>query len=67
VASTQFVYGGKTLPVTISLGVSGFDATRHAHTTELVDEADRCLYEAKRRGRNRTCHPADLGVRAPNR
>lgn len=60
VASTQFVYGGQQLPVTISLGVSGFDRERHHRSTDLVEDADRCLYEAKRRGRNRACRPADL-------
>jgi two-component system cell cycle response regulator len=60
VASTQFVYGGKVLPVTVSLGVSSFDPARHPSTLELIAEADRCLYEAKRRGRNRACHPLDL-------
>lgn len=67
VASTQFVYGGKVLPVTISLGVSSLDLVRHPRTIELVEEADRCLYEAKRRGRNRTCHLPDLGVPAQSR
>ncbi|MCX4242885.1 GGDEF domain-containing protein [Paraliomyxa miuraensis] len=61
VASTQFVYGGQVLPVTISLGVASFVQGRHSRTIDLVEEADRCLYEAKRRGRNRACHPADLG------
>jgi len=65
VASTQFVYGGKTLPVTISLGVSSFDPARHPRITELVEEADRCLYEAKRRGRNRACHLPDLAAGGP--
>lgn len=60
VASTQFVYGGQQLPVTISLGVAGFNRHRHRHSTELVEEADRCLYEAKRGGRNRACRPSDL-------
>lgn len=60
VASTQFVYGGKTLPVTISLGVASLDPVHHPRMIELVEEADRCLYEAKRRGRNRACQPLDL-------
>lgn len=61
VASTQFVYGGQVMPVTISLGVASFSHSRHTRTGELVEESDRCLYEAKRRGRNRACHVADLG------
>lgn len=67
VASTQFVYGGKTLPVTVSLGVASFDAARHPDHPALIEESDRCLYEAKRRGRNRACHLPDLGVPGPNR
>lgn len=63
VANTQFVYGGKSIPVTISLGVSGFARDRHPTGTLLVEDADRCLYEAKRRGRNRACRPADIGLR----
>src|SRR5690606_15828104 len=62
VASTQFVYGGQALPVTISLGVSSFSPSRHTRTIELVEEVDRCLYEAKRRGRNRACHLPDLSA-----
>ena len=62
VASTQFVYGGQALPVTISLGVSAFSPSRHTRTIELVEEVDRCLYEAKRRGRNRACHLPDLSA-----
>lgn len=61
VANTQFVYGGQSIPVTISLGVTGFARERHLSSTLLVEEADRCLYEAKRRGRNRSCRPSDLG------
>ncbi|MCA9705138.1 MAG: GGDEF domain-containing protein [Myxococcales bacterium] len=61
VANTQFVYGGQQLPVTISLGVASLDRVRHQRSTDLVEQADRCLYEAKHRGRNRVCQPSDLG------
>lgn len=60
VGSTHFVYGGVTLPVTISLGVSSLDRNRHDAAATLVEEADQCLYEAKRTGRNRVCRFEDL-------
>jgi len=48
-------YGGETQPtgrVTISLGVSG--ASEGKTLDELIDEADRALYKAKKAGRNNT-------------
>jgi two-component system, cell cycle response regulator len=60
VEDTQFVYGGQTLPITISIGVAALDASRHPESAALVTDADRCLYEAKRSGRNRVCRPSDL-------
>ncbi len=62
VANTQFVYGGQQLPVTISLGLCGLEPTQHERSTEVVEISDRCLYESKRRGRNRACRPADLAA-----
>lgn len=47
-------YGEKSLNVTISIGVSSF--TQHSEialSNELLSLADRCLYYAKRKGRNR--------------
>jgi two-component system cell cycle response regulator len=60
VEDTQFVYGGETLPITISVGVAALVASAHAEASALVADADRCLYEAKRSGRNRVCRPGDL-------
>lgn len=57
VQHTRFVYGGEELPVAMSLGVASFDAARHPSAAELVEEADRFLYTAKRGGRNRVCGP----------
>jgi two-component system cell cycle response regulator len=42
---------GRTLGVTASLGVAG--RGRHAGVDAILDAADRALYEAKERGRNR--------------
>lgn len=57
IAQTRFVYGGVELPVTISLGVSSFDPHRHHSANDLIEEADKFLYQAKRSGRNRVCGP----------
>ena len=40
--------------VTISIGVSTFDASAPASLSELLESADRALYMAKRGGRNRS-------------
>lgn len=61
VANTQFVYGGQHIPVTMSLGLSSHTRDRPRTVAALVQEADNCLYEAKRSGRNRVCRPSDLG------
>ena len=60
VATTHFVYGSVTLPVTISLGVASLSRERHATDSALVEEADQCLYEAKRSGRDKVCRFTDL-------
>jgi diguanylate cyclase (GGDEF)-like protein len=52
---------GMEPPLTVSLGVASFpiDGT---HQTELMGAADRALYEAKRRGRDRTITRTMLDV-----
>jgi diguanylate cyclase (GGDEF)-like protein len=52
VESTQFVFEGRVIPVTISVGVAQLDE-RHVGEQELVAAADRALYAAKHGGRNR--------------
>ena len=60
VSGTQFVYGGATLPITISLGVCSYDSSRHKTGADMISEADQCLYLAKRTGRNKFCRFEDL-------
>ena len=57
IEATRFVYGGKEIPVTMSLGVATFDGARHKTGLQLIEEADRHLYQAKRSGRNRVGGP----------
>jgi len=61
VETTRFVYGGTDVPVTMSVGVSSYDPARHRNAQDLLEDADRLLYNAKRTGRNRVCGPSDAG------
>ena len=51
-----FVYDNLELKITISLGVSFWDGVDPMSSKELVEAADRRLYEAKEGGRNKVCH-----------
>lgn len=61
VQGTAFVYGGKEIQVTVSLGVRSYDAGHHRCAQELLEDADRLLYRAKREGRNRVVTSDDDG------
>lgn len=47
-----FTFESNRLPVTVSIGVSSYDAAVHQTPEQLIQEADRKLYVAKRSGRN---------------
>jgi diguanylate cyclase (GGDEF)-like protein len=52
---------GKAIKVTMSFGLAFFPPKSKLSKDELIKLADRALYEAKRRGRNRVCVNADSG------
>ena len=66
----RFEQEGRPFRVTVSAGLSTFDPASRVTAQELVDQADKALYEAKHAGRNRVhVHPsgdteASVGVTA---
>ena len=55
VESAEFVPGGNSLKVTVSIGVSAWVPEIKENFEELVRRADSALYSAKQQGRNRIC------------
>jgi diguanylate cyclase (GGDEF)-like protein len=51
--ATKFNFDGKSLTVTGSFGMAGFEGTVAPDFNRLVAQADSALYSAKRQGRNR--------------
>ena len=57
-------YGGRRLdPITISIGVSCYP-THGSAITELIEAADRALYQAKAEGRDRVIKATSSGPKA---
>ena len=60
--STQLTCGDDSIVVTVSIGIAGMDAPEGGEILSpaaLIDRADRALYSAKHRGRNRIEHWAE--------
>ena len=53
VASTPIEYNGRAIQITVSLGVAVAENGALSHAQALLHAADRALYRAKARGRNR--------------
>jgi two-component system cell cycle response regulator len=51
----QFILGGKTVPLTVSVGIASYGHDTGETLDELLNVADRRLYLAKENGRNRIC------------
>jgi len=76
VSDRKFTFGGKDIPVTISLGIVAIPESGITDHNAFLAAADRALYEAKRSGRNRVCvhgteqtppEPRKKEVSGPNR
>jgi len=52
VASIGLQWEGKPIPLTVSIGVSADVILNEQHSTELLEQADKALYQAKNSGRN---------------
>jgi diguanylate cyclase (GGDEF)-like protein len=52
IQKNPFTVDGKTIPVTISLGISSLPPVAQSKE-EVIEKADRALYFAKKNGRNR--------------
>jgi diguanylate cyclase (GGDEF)-like protein len=48
-------HNGSSLSVTVSIGVAQFDPGRDHETKDIIERADKALYNAKNQGRNRVC------------
>jgi two-component system cell cycle response regulator len=53
VSEHQFFANERILSCSISIGVADFDGKRRKTSDALIDSADKCLYQAKRAGKNR--------------
>jgi diguanylate cyclase (GGDEF)-like protein len=53
VEAQKTLYEGRTVSVTVSLGVAQYDPARDVSGKSLIDRADRALYASKQEGRNR--------------
>src|SRR6478752_2345684 len=55
VAERKFSFGGKDIPVTVSLGVVAIPESGITEHNAFLAAADKALYEAKRNGRTQVC------------
>ncbi len=51
IEAQKFVFEGTHIPITISVGVAGYDPS-DSNWTEIYERADKALYHSKNSGRN---------------
>ena len=66
VEERSFVFGSKTLKFTLSIGLADFDPVKRKTPEALFEAADRCLYQAKKMGRNRVSSLLRIVERKPD-
>lgn len=54
VEKRSFSFGGRKIPLTLSLGIASYPGDSRIKE-DLISKADKALYQAKAEGRNRTC------------
>lgn len=64
VVALPFLVDGQEISLTLSIGVATFHPVSHPDPSSLIADADRALYLAKRRGRNRVCGAQELSTYA---
>lgn len=64
VMATPFLVDEQQITLTLSIGVATFQPVSHPDPSSLIADADRALYLAKRRGRNRVCGAQELSTYA---
>jgi diguanylate cyclase (GGDEF)-like protein len=55
VRNTEYLYDGRRIPVSISVGIGGGASSRFRDIDELMLLADKALYDAKSTGRDKVC------------
>lgn len=65
IENTDFVHEDLRIRMTVSIGVASYFPPGTASSTDLLDNADKALYEAKESGRNRVCAYHDEDGRQP--
>jgi len=62
----NFSWGGKTIDVTVSIGAATVASGGRVTATDMIDAADKALYEAKQSGRNRVAYRECISHPAPH-
>jgi len=64
VEEKEFIYEGKKIPVTISIGVASFRQTPEDQVNRFIKDADEAMYFSKEHGRNRvTLHGQEKKIK----